>query len=406
MFKRISYQIALQFTAFVLLFLLANGAIFLAADLINAKRQSHFRLERIAENVVRNPGKMPLLSPDLPPMRSPREVPGPMRERVRILSETGQVLFGGALFGDVPFGGREGYEEATIQNEQYLILTRLIAGEGGGNEGFVQVAEVERMQVGDLPERILLYLVVSVAVSALTFVAGLSFARRSLKPAEESMQRLEQFTQDASHELRTPLAALSSSLDLALKTGKHHEGIVSAKEDLKEVSVLVERLLELARLDKFVLANDPVDLGTVVRDSVAKLQPVADVKGVRLIPDVTQVVSVKGDELLLRQALSNLLTNAVKFTPRGGTVSVRLTRDALAVSDTGIGIAAQDLPHIFDRFYQAETSRSNEGFGLGLALVKRITELHDWTIGVASEEGKGTTFTISFRQHRGGRTPS
>ena len=388
MFKRISYRIALQFTAFVFLLLLVNGTVFLVADYGNARRQTQFRLERLT--------RMPLDSFPLPPGGGPpRGIPMMMRERARIADAEGNILYDGGFFEGIPFMPEEGLAHVTVQGEQYAVMTRAVR-EDGEVEGYVQFAEIERQQQSELPLRVILFLVVSAAISGLTFGVGLFFARRSLRPAEETMRRLEQFTQDASHELRTPLAALSSSLDLALKTGKHHEGILSAKEDLKEVAVLVERLLELAQLDKFVLQRVPVDLSSVVEDAVAKYRSMAGERSIEIESHVVAGTTVEGDGLLIRQVLGNLLPNAIKFNRPGGQVRVDLTGESLTVADTGIGIGQAALLRIFDRFYQVEASRAKEGFGLGLALAKRIVELHGWTISVRSQVGEGTAFTIVF----------
>ncbi|HAI98808.1 TPA: hypothetical protein DCL30_04730 [Candidatus Peribacteria bacterium] len=389
MFKRISRIIALQFTAFIFVLLLLNGFLFLAADLGNEQRQMRFRLERMAEGIA---GRFEIgVSPLMP-----REVPPGMRDRVQILDAEGDVLFGSSLFGDIPFEKRQGFAEFSIQGEQYAVLTEPIV-RSGRTVGYAQVADVIRFQMDDLPLRVLLYLILSVSISTLIYLVALAFAKRSLKPAEEMVERLEQFTQDASHELRTPLATLSSSLDLALHNGKHREGILSAKDDLKQAEVLVERLLELARLDKFLLETSSVDLSTMVEEAVERHRAFAAEKHITLDASIAAKVKVKGDAALLRQVVSNLLANAIKFSkPAGGTITVTLTKTALTIADTGIGIAKDILPRVFDRFFQADESRARGGFGLGLALVKRIVELHGWTIVVSSTKGKGTAFRIDI----------
>jgi len=392
MFRRISYTIALQFTAFVLLFLLANGLIFLAADFGNARRQTQFRLERFSHLAERIQLESSQSIGGLPPM---------ILDRSRITDAAGKTLFSGPFFGDIPFSRQQGISEVKFQNEEYAILTLPIEREGQVR-GYLQIAELERLQFRELPLRALLYVLVSVAISALTFFVGLFFARRSLKPAEQMLERLEQFTQDASHELRTPLAALSSSLDLALKTEKYREGILSAKQDLKQVAVLVERLLELARLDKFVLKASDIDFSELVSHTVQRQRPFAEERGLSLEAHLEPDMHVTGDATLLRQVLENLVLNAIKFNKPQGRVIVRLTKEHLIIEDTGVGIAKSALPHIFDRFYQADMSRAKGGFGLGLALVKRIVELHGWSIGVKSGADKGTTFSIAFSARSSG----
>lgn len=389
MFKRISYRIALQFTAFVLGLFLVNGIIFLAADITNARRQTHYRLSRESLVVVRH------LDDSRAPDLHLEDLPMPMRDRVRFLNASGKTLYAGRFFSDVPFVQEQGFSRMHIEEDDMSILTIPVMSDGK-LKAYAQIAEMDRLRLGDLPLRALLYLIVSISVSALTFLVGIFFARRSLKPAEEMMMRLEQFTQDASHELRTPLAALNSSLDLALKTGKHQEGLRSAKDDVKDITVLVERLLELARIDKFVVMDDVIDFSALVTDTLEKYSIIIKEKGMTLESSIASGVMVRGDSALLKQVLSNLLMNAVKFNKPSGTVKVVLTKKELSVTDTGIGIAPSDIPNVFNRFFQADTSRAKEGFGLGLALVRRIVELHGWYIKAESTLGKGTAFRITL----------
>lgn len=392
LFQKISHRIALQFTAFVFLLLLINGTVFLVVDLENGRRQAGRRLEGLAYSFVEQMGSSLGGSSSLPP--SPM-----MQDRMRITDAQGKTIRAGNIFTAIPFSPEEGHKRVEVQEEEYDVFTLQIL-ENKQSAGYVQVAMPERFQRRELPMRISLYLLVSVFISILVYFVGLFFARRSLKPAEEMMERLDQFTQDASHELRTPLAALSSSLDLALKNEKHREGILSAKEDLKKAVSLVDRLLELARLDQFVIQTETIDFSGLVEDAVQRHRPLAAEKNVAIEASIEAGVSVEGDAALLAQVIGNLLSNAIKFSkPKGGAIHVSLSKHVLTVNDAGIGIAQKDISHIFDRFYQAESSRANGGIGLGLALVKRIVELHGWTIDAESEEGKGTEFTVHFSGH-------
>lgn len=402
MFTRISHRIALQFTAFVFVLLIVNGAVFLAVDLGNARRQSGRRMEGVARTIAQQmalpEGERPLLPPP-PLMGGMRVPPGMARERIRIVDADGQTIVAGSIFTGIPFSAAERIQRFTVDEEPYVLFTLPIMQEGK-MVGYVQAAGPDQFPVGALPMRILLYLLVSIVITVLTYGAGLFFARRSLAPAQQMLERLEQFTQDASHELRTPLAALNSSLDLALRSGRHEEGIRSAKEDVHSLTGLVERLLELARLNDFTVARESLDLSVLSHAVMERQQPFARERKVTLLDEIADSVRREGDALLLKQVIENLVHNAIKFSkPAGGTVTVRLMQDRLEVRDDGVGIGVADLPHVFDRFYQADTSRSRGGFGLGLALTRRIVELHGWTIDVESEEGKGTTFTVRFGGH-------
>lgn len=385
MFKKISLTIALQFTAFVFLLLLANGLIFLGIDFQNSQRQTTQRLLRTADFVLSQyvPGKgIPIAT--ITPL---------IRDRVRIADESGQILFEGGIFESVPFSGQEGLSSIRLQNDEYAVLTTPILYEQRV-AGFIQVADVERQQFSDLPGRVYSYLFVSVIVSLLTFGVGRFFAWRSLKPAAQMVTQLEQFTQDASHELRTPLAALNSSLDLALRTESYKEGIISAKEDLQQILMLVERLLEIARLERMVVHLEHIDAAAAVRESVERHAPLAAEKGIVMKVETDAPSYIDADPALFLQVLNNLLSNAIKYNREGGSIAVELRKGRLTVEDTGVGIAKEDMPHIFDRFYQADDSRSQGGFGLGLSLVRRIADVHGWQLGVKSTPGKGTRFTV------------
>jgi signal transduction histidine kinase len=225
---------------------------------------------------------------------------------------------------------------------------------------------------------------------------GLYFARRSLIPVRETTERLEQFTQDASHELRTPLATIGSSLDLAIKTGKYKEGILSAKEHLTRASLLVERLLNIARMERFAIDLTPVTLSNVISQTISRYEDAAREKGIALESDIATGITVRGDEFLLSQLFGNLFDNALKFNVPNGRVDVMLNGDHFRICNSGPAIDTKDLSQIFDPFFQSDSSRSKEGFGLGLTIVKKIVDLHGWRISVDSSEDTGTQFTISF----------
>lgn len=384
-FRRISYAIAAQFTAFVFGLLLVTGAVFLSADVYQRHRETRMRLERQLVQILDRPERFGTVPP----------LPQFQRERIRITDASGAVLFGGTLYDEIPF--RPGREIITVETgrESYDILTAPFR-ENGVIVGYLQVAD--RSPPDDLSARALLYLLVSAGISGLTFGVGLFFARRSLKPAEQMVLRLEQFTQDASHELRTPLTAVGTSLDLALAKDDNKELIRAAKKDLKGMATLIERLLELARLDAFALKIERVDMPALVREVAAAHEPAAKEKFIAIALVLTEGVAIDADAALARQVVSNLVANAIKFNKRGGSVTVTLTKNALSVVDTGKGIAQDAIGKIFDRFYQEDDARStgNRGLGLGLALTKRVADLHGWTLTARSKEGKGSEFTVRF----------
>lgn len=229
---------------------------------------------------------------------------------------------------------------------------------------------------------------------------------RTLGRLESSFKRVRQFSADVSHELRTPLTILRGETEVGLKWGRETEELREVLnnnlEEIKRMSTIVEFLLELSRVEggEVPLATVDVDLVELLQDLLAQVQPVAEEKGVALSFQAGEGMLIQGDLHRLRQIFVNLLENAIKYTPLGGSVSVEIAATAeqitVAVSDTGAGIAAEDLPFIFDRFYRVEKSRNRAvgGYGLGLSLVKSLTEAHGGRIEVVSEPDRGSTFTV------------
>jgi signal transduction histidine kinase len=230
------------------------------------------------------------------------------------------------------------------------------------------------------------------------------------KALREADRRKDEFLATLSHELRTPLNAMLGWVRL-LRSGRMdaattRQGLEVVERSVTHQARLITDLLDVSRIISGTLTLDAglVDLGAVVDDVIETMRPTAETKALTLTAELPDnVVPVVGDAGRLRQVVDNLVSNAVKFTPSGGHVLVRLARaDArvrLSVSDTGKGIRAEFLPHIFERFRQADSTstRGQAGLGLGLAIARHIVDLHHGGIHAASDgEGKGTTFTVDL----------
>jgi signal transduction histidine kinase/ActR/RegA family two-component response regulator len=233
--------------------------------------------------------------------------------------------------------------------------------------------------------------------------------REELLAREREASRLkDEFLAAVSHELRTPLNAILGWAQVLASTKPNEQtvtrAIASLSRNAQAQKRVIEDLLDVSRIitGKLQLSLNAVDLRTVVESAIEVVMPSAAAKNVRLEVDLPQVPQfVQGDFDRLRQVLWNLLSNAVKFTPSGGMARVRVARADYAcqiiVSDTGIGIPPAFLPHVFERFRQADgsTTREHGGLGLGLAIVKELTELHGGTVTAASGgTGHGATFTV------------
>jgi two-component system phosphate regulon sensor histidine kinase PhoR len=226
------------------------------------------------------------------------------------------------------------------------------------------------------------------------------------------VKRVEQvrrdFVANVSHELRTPLASIKSVIE-TLEGGAvedreaAHEFLSRADAEVDRLVQIVEELLELSRIEsgEVPLAKQPVEMGEVLAGAVERLRPQAEKQRLTLTLDVSpDLPPIMGDADRLEQVAVNLLHNAIKFTPAGGSVGVSGAfvggAVEVRVSDTGVGIAPEDLPRIFERFYKADRSRGGGGTGLGLAVVKHTVEAHGGTVSAESEPGRGSTFSFSI----------
>jgi two-component system OmpR family sensor kinase len=227
---------------------------------------------------------------------------------------------------------------------------------------------------------------------------------------ETSFMGLRRFTADASHELKTPLAVLRADVERAMsEPTSQAERMVALEEALQEttrMADLVESLLTLARADegRFDIHREPVELKPLVQDIYETALILGEGAGVAVNLAFTADVTVMGDPTRLRQLFLNLVTNAIKYTPAGGKVEIGLgvhpDTVTVAVRDTGIGIAAADVPHIFERFWRADRARSRlserGGFGLGLAISQWIAQAHGGTLTASSRLGRGSMFTVTL----------
>ena len=220
---------------------------------------------------------------------------------------------------------------------------------------------------------------------------------------DESFRRERQFTADASHELRTPLTAMQAILGLIREKRRTTEEYELALTDLAEetdrLRTLTENLLRLARRDTHHRdSHEVIDLSTLLRDVAESLRPLAEAKGLTLTCNAPDSLTLVGDRDDLIRLFVNLLDNAIKFTERGGiTLSASQKQDNrlnITIADRGIGIPAEHLPNIFDRFYRVDESRTMPGAGLGLAIALEIAHAHSGWIDVESAVGNGTCFTI------------
>jgi len=275
--------------------------------------------------------------------------------------------------------------------------------QGPVHDYFLEDLEQTRVKV------LFLLLYANGIILVLSATAGYFLAGKTLEPIENALEEQKRFVADASHELKTPLTALQTSIEVALRDKKL--SLAGAKKALDESLDDVESLKKLSN-DLLALTSyqqngekitkSKVSIKGVVESAYKKIRPLAKKKDIKITLKIKDAMLIANKESI-EKLITILLDNAVKYSKKGGKVSLSTNKGrrylSIKVKDNGIGVSERDLPHIFDRFYQADQSRSklsSEGSGLGLSIAKRIIKLHGGSIKAKSTVKKGSTFTVKI----------
>ena len=283
-------------------------------------------------------------------------------------------------------------EQALADREQRPRLTALLEKRLDGFEK-------------NFRQRLFIFDSVLLIISAVSsyFLSG-----KTLEPIAKMVKEQEDFAADASHELRTPLTTIGMEIEAQLRTEKipprFRRTLISIKEETGRMGKIVDGLLRLVRTEAGrgqVLART-FDLAELASDVVGRMRPLADNKNISIHLQADKKTMVRADREQIKQLGIILLDNAIKYTKSGGKISLSVEKKKnsalMQVSDTGMGIAPSDLPNIFRRFWRgrADAGSKTKGIGLGLPIAKQIAENHHGKLSVASELGKGSTFTLSL----------
>jgi signal transduction histidine kinase len=297
--------------------------------------------------------------------------------------------------------------QASVFGVERDVAGRYLLSTGGSLDRFILPPRM-RNQIEEFKTRLLFILVIANGF-ILVFAGGAGYflAGRTLKPIEESMEKQKRFVTDASHEFRTPLTALKTSIEVNMQDKDFRSPAVQdlLQRNLYQIDKLQElanRLLTLAQYQKDKKTHfSSLSLVSLIDEAKVKVTSLAEAKHITIHTKIEDT-QIQGEKAGLLELFTILLDNAIKYSHKNASITIKNTLSTnattIVVHDEGMGIAEKDIPHIFDRFYRADASRSATGFGLGLSIAKQIVAKHKGTISVDSEEGHGTDFIIELPQ--------
>jgi signal transduction histidine kinase len=299
----------------------------------------------------------------------------------------------------------EYWRSITVDGQPLQMRTVAVYRSDGTLVGFVQAGK--SVQETDASLRTLAVVIAAggVAGLALATAGGLFVAGVAMRPVRRSFDRQREFVADASHELRTPLAVIRTNAESIASAQQNGEAVDDIAAEARYMTRLLDDLLVLASSDRggVIVVRAPFDLAEAARQTTRVVSAIADSAKVTVSVDAPTALVLDADAERCREVMLILLDNAIKYTPAGGRVALRVAADAgdavISVADTGIGVPPQHVGRLFDRFYRVDKARSRAvgGAGLGLSIAREIVTAHGGTINIDSVPGSGTTVTVRLK---------
>ncbi|RKW21095.1 sensor histidine kinase [Candidatus Gracilibacteria bacterium] len=279
----------------------------------------------------------------------------------------------------------------TKNSSKFHFFTDYIVGFSGDFVFLKEFSYKTSSFVGDLVG----FLVLDLLFSFVFYLAGYKFVNRTFKPIEENMSDMKNFIHNAGHELKTPIAVIDSNIQLLRDMKTYDDSMMlELKEEVLKLNSLLDSLIKLSDIGSFE-ETEKINLSEIIDEIVKSFSSRIEEKNISFEKSIDKKVFLTTNRNYLYIFISNIIGNAIKYNKQNGKISISYNH-GLLIEDSGIGIDREDLKKVFDRFFKSDKSRNSEGFGIGLSLVKKISEVYSWKVRVESEIGVGTKFFIKF----------
>ena len=243
---------------------------------------------------------------------------------------------------------------------------------------------------------ILIFVLINILFSSILYFIWLKFVNKAFVPVEENIKDMNEFVHNAGHEFKTPLSIIDSNIQIIKDKKIYNENMLDEiKDEAKKLNSLIDSLIKLSDID-FLKEAENLNLKQAVDEVVNNFKTSLSNKKLDMNIKIDKNAEIKADRNYLYILLSNLIWNAIKYNQKSWKIDILYKKWALTIKDTWIWISKDNVSKIFDRFYKADNSRNSKGFGIGLSLVKKISDIYKWEIKVESEEGKWSSFKIIF----------
>ncbi|MEF2175336.1 MAG: HAMP domain-containing sensor histidine kinase [Candidatus Absconditabacteria bacterium] len=283
--------------------------------------------------------------------------------------------------------------KTTINNNEYIYtVTR---GDSKNGKFVFVIVDKLKLTLSDLLLENIYFLLIVLMFSFVIYQMGKYFVGLNLRPVKEKLEDMEDFVHNAGHELKTPLAVMSSGLQLSKLTKNFEPKVDESLSQIKYMEGLISSLIDLSEVDS-ITEREQIDVNQEISNIYNSLKSKAIEKNISIQISNSSPCKINANLGHFNVMISNIINNSIKYTNDGGQINIEVNKSYVKITDNGVGISKDNLENVFKRFFKEDNSRGSDGYGIGLSLVKKISNIYAWNVSIQSEKGQGTTVRVRF----------